>query len=94
MVPMLALWEFSEFKEGITPFFERGGIELNGPGRNGFAFLKATTDIKGALQEASVILIYIPAYGHRRFSKGIFHERSGERELQSRGDSVREAGRG
>ena len=63
------LWEFPEFKERITPILERGGIELKGPGRNGFASLRATTEIGEALEEACLILISIPAFGHRRVAE-------------------------
>jgi opine dehydrogenase len=63
------LWEFPEFKERIVPILERGGIELKGPGRHGFAPLKATTNIEEALHGSSLILISIPAFGHRRVAE-------------------------
>jgi opine dehydrogenase len=63
------LWEFPEFKERIVPILEGGGIELKGPGRHGFAPLKATTNIEEALHGSSLILISIPAFGHRRVAE-------------------------
>jgi len=63
------LWEFPEFRERIEAVFEKGGVELKGVGRNGFAPLKATTDIKDAMDGASCVLISIPAFGHRRIAE-------------------------
>jgi len=63
------LWEFPEFQDRITPILKRGGIELKAPGRHGFASLKATTDIVEALEGTSLILISIPAFGHRRIAE-------------------------
>jgi opine dehydrogenase len=63
------LWEFPEFQERVGPILEKGGIELKGVGRQGFASLKATTDIKEALDGASCVLISIPAFGHRRVAE-------------------------
>jgi opine dehydrogenase len=63
------LWEFPDFSERITPILDRGGISLKGPGRHGFASLKATTNIGEAMEGASLILISIPAFGHRRIAE-------------------------
>jgi len=60
------LFEFPQFEENIRAVQKKGGINLIGAGRNGFAKLnKITTDIKEALGGSEIILPVLPAFGHK-----------------------------
>jgi opine dehydrogenase len=64
------MYELPEFKENIRPVLERGGIELTGVGRKGFANLNYVgTEIKEALHDVELIFVTVPAYGHERFAQ-------------------------
>ena len=53
----VTLFEFPKFKANIEPIIKRGGIDLVGVGRNGFAGLHAiTTDIEEALHNSEMIV--------------------------------------
>lgn len=63
------LFELDRFKAGIEPTIKRGGIETTGI-LKGFAKLNiVTTDIKKAVKDVDIILICVPAYGVRTFSR-------------------------
>jgi len=66
----VTLFEFPQFEENLKPIKERGGINLVGVGRNGFARLKAvTTDIEAALRDAEIIVNVMSAFGHKTSAK-------------------------
>ncbi len=63
------LYELPEFEANIEPIQERGGIEVQGVGKTGFAKLGSiTTDIEKALNNVDLIEIVVPAFGHKRIS--------------------------
>jgi len=63
------LYELPEFKGNLEPIQERGGIEVEGAGKTGFAKLGAiTTDIEEAVANVDLIEIIVPAFGHKRIS--------------------------
>ena len=60
------LFEFAQFEENIKKARERGGINLVGEGRNGFAKLNTiTTDTEEALEGVDMILPVLTAFGHK-----------------------------
>jgi len=60
------LFEFPQFKQNLHPILEKGGIELGGVGRNGFAKLAmVTTKIAEAIEGLELIVAVMPAYGHK-----------------------------
>jgi len=62
------LYELPQFKVGIEPVMQRGGIEITGAARVGFAKIKkVTTDIKEAIKGVDLILIVVPAFAHKSF---------------------------
>jgi len=62
------LYELPQFKASIEPVTQRGGIEITGAARVGFAKIKkVTTDIKGAIEGVDLILIVVPAFAHKTF---------------------------
>jgi opine dehydrogenase len=62
----VSLFEFPDFEENIRPLQDKGGINLVGVGRKGFAKLsKITTDIEEALEDTEMILAVLPAFGHK-----------------------------
>lgn len=64
------LWEFPRFKENIDPIIERGGIDIYGSARVGFAKLnRATTDIQEALEDVDVIIGAVIANAHRTIAE-------------------------
>jgi len=64
------LYELPEFRKNLDPIIEKGGIEISGAARNGFAKLAVvTTDIREAIEGAELIQIVVPAYGHGAFSE-------------------------
>lgn len=59
------LFEEARFSDKLKLVSERGGIELKGAARKGFARVhKVTTDIAEALKDAKVILVAVPASRH------------------------------
>jgi len=66
----VALYEHPAFAERFRPTIERGGVELRGIGRTGFAKLhRVTTDLAEALAGVEQIHVAIPATGHEAFFK-------------------------
>jgi len=64
------LYELPKFKASIEPIVKRGGIEITGASRVGFAKLnRVTTDIKEAIEGVDIILITVPAFAHRQFAE-------------------------
>ena len=62
------LFELPEFKASIEPIVQRGGIEITGAAKIGFAKLnKVTTDIEDAIKGVNLILIVVPASAHKTF---------------------------
>ena len=68
------LFEFPQFEENLKPIKETGGINLVGAGRTGFAKLKLiTSDIKEALEGVEMIVVAMPAFGHKPLAKVCAH---------------------
>ncbi|MEM2896363.1 MAG: NAD/NADP octopine/nopaline dehydrogenase family protein [Candidatus Bathyarchaeia archaeon] len=66
----VALYELPKFKKNIEPIIKKGGIEITGVARNGFAELKKiTTNVREATKDAKVIFITVPAFAHEVFFK-------------------------
>lgn len=64
------LFEAPEFGENLTSIREKGGIELSGVGRNGFARLNAvTSDIGVALDGVELVVAVVPAFGHKPLAR-------------------------
>ena len=62
------LYELPNFKKNIEPILAKGGIQLIGAARIGFAKVsKVTTQIQDAIEDADVIMLVVPAYGHLSF---------------------------
>lgn len=62
----VSLFEFPKFKGNIEPILKRGGIEITGQAREGFARLhKVTTNIKEAIEDVDMILVAVPAFAHK-----------------------------
>ncbi len=71
----IRLFELPRFARSIEPIVQRGGIELTGDtqsGRTGFARLHmVTTDAAEAIRGANLIMLPVPAFGHRAFFEAI-----------------------
>lgn len=69
------LFELPKFKQSFEPIMQRGGIELTGDtqsGKTGFAKLNmVTTDPKEAVKGADLIMMTVPAFGHKAFFDAI-----------------------
>jgi opine dehydrogenase len=64
------LHETPRFRENIEPILKRGGIEISGLAREGFAKLnRVTTDIKEAVKDVELILIVVPAFAQKHFAE-------------------------
>jgi len=62
------LFELPAFRENIRPCVERGGIQIAGAARVGFAKpVTMTTDIREALDSVDLIMVTVPAFGHEAF---------------------------
>jgi opine dehydrogenase len=62
------VFELPEFRNSIQPVIKRGGIEFSGISGNGFTKLNIITDdIEEALEDAGLIILSVPAYGHKIF---------------------------
>jgi opine dehydrogenase len=69
---IINLCELPRFKESIDPLIESGGIEMAGVARTGFAKLNnVTTNVGEAIKGVDVVIIAVPAYGHRAFAEAI-----------------------
>lgn len=61
----VTLYEMHEFKANIGPIITRGGIEITGVARTGFAKIsKATSDIADAIKDASHIMVVTQTLAH------------------------------
>jgi len=68
----VTLFEFPEYAENIRPAKEKGGLELTGVGRTGFATVaRITSDIKEALDFAEIILVVTSAFAHKPAAKAL-----------------------
>jgi len=66
----VALYELPKFKDHFQATLRRGEIEITGVSRQGIARLsKATTNIEEALGDAEVIIVSVPAFGHKTFAE-------------------------
>ncbi len=66
----VALLEAPEFAASVEPVNQQGGIKICGVAGEGFAEIDTvTTDAKEAVVGASIVLICVPAYGHRRMAE-------------------------
>jgi len=64
------LFEVPELRKNIEPILERGGIEIQGEAREGFARVKlATTNIKDAVRNVDLIMITVPSSYHAAFAE-------------------------
>jgi hypothetical protein len=64
------LYELPEFERNLDPIQERGGIEISGVVRQGFARLnRMTTDIAGAVEDVEYILVATQALAHERLAE-------------------------
>lgn len=62
------LFELPKFRANIEPILKRGGIEITGAARNGFAELnKVTTNIKEAIEGVDIVMIVSPAFAQKVF---------------------------
>ena len=65
------LFEIEQLKHNIEPIIQRGGVEITGEtqsGKTGFARLNlVTTNPKEALRGVDLILVAVPAFGHKAF---------------------------
>lgn len=65
----VSLYEEPEFKEMLMDVSERGGIEITGAIRQGFAKVsKVTTNIAEALEDAEIILVAVLATRHEKIA--------------------------
>lgn len=63
------LFEFPEYARNIRPVIEKGGIDVTGIARTGFAKIKlATTKMAQAVEGADVIMVATQALSHERFA--------------------------
>jgi opine dehydrogenase len=63
------LYELPKFESNIKPVIERGGIEITGAARTGFArFGLMTTDIKKAIEDCFAIMVVTQALVHEELA--------------------------
>jgi opine dehydrogenase len=66
------LFEFPEYADNLRPVVEKGGIEVTGIARTGFARLeRATFDLGEAVRGADVVMVTTQALSHERVAKEI-----------------------
>jgi opine dehydrogenase len=66
------LFEFEEYAGNIEPIRAKGGIEVTGIARTGFAKLAlATTDIAAAARGAELIMVTTQALAHERVARSL-----------------------
>lgn len=64
------LYESPAFEQTIEPVIRTGGIYLRGVAGEGFARpAMVTTDIEAALEGADIILVVVPAMGHKSLAQ-------------------------
>jgi len=76
----VSLCEHPRFRETFKPTLERGEVEILGKAREGVAKLhRVTTDFKEAVEDAEVIILVVPSFGHRLFAESFIpHLRDGQ----------------
>ena len=76
----VTLCELPEFSEMIEPIRESRRISLDGvAGRGAAAVSRVTTDFAEGLANSDLVLLIVPAYGHRAFAEACApHLRSGQ----------------
>ena len=63
---------YDRYESVIKPLKEKGGIDLKGVSLNGFAKIdNITADIKQAVEDADVILVVIPTFGHEYIAENL-----------------------
>jgi opine dehydrogenase len=66
------LFEFSEYAKNLSTVIKKGGIQVTGIARTGFAKIKlATTKIDQAVDGAEVIMVTTQALAHERFAREV-----------------------
>jgi len=66
------LFELESFSANLAPIQEKGGLELSGVGRMGFAKLnKITTDMQEAVKDAALIMVACAVPGHRPMMEAV-----------------------
>ncbi len=66
----VTLCEIAEFEQTIEPIRRSQSIELRGVARQGTAHIECvTTDFEKALSVNELVLLIVPAYGHRAFAE-------------------------
>jgi opine dehydrogenase len=66
------LFEFEEYAGNIEPIRAKGGIEVTGIARTGFARLAlATTDLAAAVRGAQLIMVTTQALAHERVARAL-----------------------
>jgi opine dehydrogenase len=66
----VALAELPQFKKNLEMPMKKGGIEVAGNLKNGFAKVKKITfDIKDAIKGSNLIFVTSPAFGHEAFTR-------------------------
>jgi opine dehydrogenase len=66
----VSLAELPEYKSNLEVPMKKGGIQVTGELKNGFAKVKKMTfDIKDAVQGRDLIFITSPAFGHEAFTR-------------------------
>ncbi len=64
------LYELPEFEKSLKPVIDRGGIEIRGKAREGFAKLSmVTTDIKKAIKDVDCLFVTTQALGHEAIAR-------------------------
>jgi len=66
------LFEFPEFEQNIDPIKKRGGIEITGVARTGFAKIESvTTNLEEAIDGVSHIMVVTQSLAHERLAKDL-----------------------
>lgn len=76
----VTLGELGSFRSMVEPILEKKQIVLDGVARTGIGRLHdVTTDLEAALGASELVLLIVPAYGHRAFAEACApHLRSGQ----------------
>jgi opine dehydrogenase len=66
----VSLYELPEFEHNLVPVRKRGGIEITGVVRQGFARLRrVTTDITEAIEDVDYVLVATQGLAHERLAR-------------------------
>ena len=63
------LYDSKQFEDNLKPIKEAGGVNLTGSDTGFGAVSMVTTDINEAISGAPLILVIVPAFGHRPIAK-------------------------